>query len=112
MNVERVSFYDRAAVMTDDASAAIIAHGANSLIRTHERGRLVSRTERSTREAEIDARFHAVSHRYGDRFDAAAEKKIRDDIGRLVDAALTLRRWTVANSDEPDFAFSPERRDG
>lgn len=72
----------------------------------------MSETERSTREAETDARFQSLSHRYGDRFDAAAEKKIRDDIGRLVDAALTLRKWTVANGDEPDLTFHPERRDG
>lgn len=72
----------------------------------------MSESEKSLRDAEIDARYQSLSQRYGDRFDAAAEAKIRGDIGRLVDAATTLRKWTLANGDEPDFVFHPERRDG
>ncbi len=65
-----------------------------------------------SRDAEIDARYQSLAQRYGDRFDAAGEEKIRNDIGRLVDAATTLRQWTLANGDEPDFVFQPQRRDG
>ncbi len=64
------------------------------------------------REAEVNARYQTLANRYGDRFDVAAEEKIRSDIGKLVDAALTLRQWTLANGDEPDFTFNPARRDG
>ena len=64
------------------------------------------------RDAIIDARYRTLAVRYGDRFDAAAEQKIRNDIGRLVDAAEALRQLPLANGDEPDFVFSAVRRDG
>jgi len=72
----------------------------------------MSQSASSPRDAEVDARYQALAKRYTSRFDAAAEQKIRNDIGRLVDAANTLRAWSVANGDEPDFVFHPERRDG
>ncbi len=72
----------------------------------------MSQSQKSTRDAEVDARYRPLSARYGDRFDAAAEEKIRNDIGRLVDAGDKLREWTLTNGDEPDFVFNPERRDG
>jgi len=64
------------------------------------------------RDAIIDARYRILAVKYGDRFDAAAEQKIRNDIGRLVDAAEALRQLPLANGDEPDFVFSAVRRDG
>lgn len=66
----------------------------------------------SSRDAEVDARYQSLAKRYGERFDAPGQEKIRGDIGRLVDAANTLRAWTLANGDEPDFVFHAERRDG
>jgi hypothetical protein len=72
----------------------------------------MSPSDASTRDAEVNARYRTLANRYGDRFDAAAEEKLRNDIGRLVDAAITLRAWALANGDEPDFVFHPERRDG
>ncbi len=72
----------------------------------------MSQPEKSSRDAEVDARYRSLAERYGDRFDAAAEDKIRNDIGRLVDAGEKLRTWTLANGDEPDFVFNPMRRDG
>ncbi|HEX3723793.1 MAG TPA: hypothetical protein VHV31_13435 [Nitrolancea sp.] len=64
------------------------------------------------RDTVVDARFRTLAVKYGERFDAAAEAKIRNDIGKLVDAAETLRKLPLANGDEPDFAFQPVRRDG
>jgi len=64
------------------------------------------------RDAIIDARYRILAVKYGDRFDAAAEQKIRNDIWRLVDAAEALRQLPLANGDEPDFVFSAVRRDG
>jgi hypothetical protein len=72
----------------------------------------MSESEQAARDAEVDARYQTIAKRYGDRFDQAAEDKIRNDIGRLVDAAVTLRKWSIANGDEPDFVFRPKRRDG
>jgi hypothetical protein len=72
----------------------------------------MSESHQDERDAIIDARYHTLAVRYGDRFDAAAEQKIRDDIGRLVDAAAALRQLPLANGDEPDFVFSAVRRDG
>lgn len=72
----------------------------------------MSGTQQSPRDAEVDARYQSLAKRYGDRFDSAAEEKIRSDIGRLVDAAATLRQWMLANGDEPDFVFQPLRREG
>ncbi|MGA7671364.1 MAG: hypothetical protein WBW04_13145 [Nitrolancea sp.] len=72
----------------------------------------MSESQPSARDAEVDARYQSLAHRYANRFDAAAEEKIRNDIGRLVDAALTLRQFTLANGDEPDFTFHSKRRDG
>ncbi len=72
----------------------------------------MSGSKTSPRDAEVDARYESISKRYGDRFDAAAEEKIRNDVGRLVDAATSLREWALSNGDEPDFVFHPERRDG
>ncbi len=65
----------------------------------------------SPRDAEVDARYQSIAKRYGDRFDEAAEAKIRNDVGRQVDAAISLREWSLSNGDEPDFVFHPERRD-
>jgi len=72
----------------------------------------MSELHQDAREAIIDARYRTLAAKYGDRFDAAAEQKIRNDIGRLVDAAEALRQLPVANGDEPDFVFSATRRDG
>jgi hypothetical protein len=72
----------------------------------------MSESHQDERDAVVDARYRTLSVRYGERFDAAAEQKIRNDIERLVDAAETLRQTTLANGDEPDFVFSPVRRDG
>jgi hypothetical protein len=72
----------------------------------------MSESHQDERDALIDARYRTLAVRYGDRFDAAAEQKIRDDIGRLVDAAAALRQLPLANGDEPDFVFSAVRRDG
>jgi hypothetical protein len=72
----------------------------------------MSESHQDERDAIIDARYRTLAVRYGDRFDAAAEQKIRDDIGRLVDAAAALRQLPLANGDEPDFVFSAVRRDG
>ena len=72
----------------------------------------MSESQPTARDAEVNARYQSLAHRYGDRFDAKAEEKIRNDIGRLVDAALTLRQFALSNGDEPDFAFNAKRRDG
>jgi hypothetical protein len=72
----------------------------------------MSESHQDERDALIDARYRTLAVRYGDRFDAAAEQKIRNDIGRLVDAAAALRQLPLANGDEPDFVFSAVRRDG
>lgn len=72
----------------------------------------MSESQPNARDAEVDARYQSLAQRYSDRFDAAAEEKIRTDIGRLVDAALTLRQFELANGDEPDFVFQSKRRDG
>ncbi len=72
----------------------------------------MSESQSTARDAEVNARYQSLVHRYGDRFDDAAEEKIRNDIGRLVDAALALRQLTMANGDEPDFVFHAKRRDG
>ena len=72
----------------------------------------MSESHQDERDTVIEARFRTLAVKYGERFDAAAEQKIRDDIGRLVDAAETLRQVALGNGDEPDFVFSPVRRDG
>ena len=72
----------------------------------------MSESQPTARDAEIQARYQSLAHRYSDRFDTAAEEKIRNDIGRLVDAAQMLRQFKLANGDEPDFVFQPKRRDG
>jgi hypothetical protein len=72
----------------------------------------MSDSHQDERAAVVEARYRTLAVKYGDRFDAAAEQKIRDDIGRLVDAAETLRQISLGNGDEPDFVFSPVRRDG
>jgi hypothetical protein len=72
----------------------------------------MSGSQSDARAAVVEARYQMLAARFGDRFDAAAEEKLRADLARLVEAAETLRAFPVANGDEPDFVFPPVRRDG
>jgi len=72
----------------------------------------MSESHQDARDAVVEARFRALTVKFGERFDAAAEEKIRNDIAKLVDAAETLRKFRVGNGDEPDFVFQAVRRDG
>lgn len=72
----------------------------------------MSESQPDARAAVVEARYQMLAARFGDRFDAAAEEKLRGDLRRLVDAAEALRALPLANGDEPDFVFPPVRRDG
>lgn len=71
----------------------------------------MSESQQSERDKVVAARFQSIAARFGDRFDAAAEEKIRNDLGRLVDAADALRSVPLANGDEPDFIFHATREE-
>lgn len=72
----------------------------------------MSGSQSDARAAIVEARYQMLAARFGDRFDAAAEGKLRADLDKLVEAAENLRAFPVANGDEPDFVFPPVRRDG
>ena len=48
----------------------------------------------------------AALARFGDRFDEAQREVLIKTARQLEEAAEDLRKWELANGDEPDSAFS------
>lgn len=55
---------------------------------------------------EIPAMAAAALARFGDRFDDAQRELLIKTALQLEAAAEELRKWELANGDEPDSAFS------
>lgn len=53
----------------------------------------------------------AVQARYGERLSAESLETVTKSIGDQLRAAETLRKYTLANADEPDFIFRPYRKE-
>ncbi|MCH7906996.1 MAG: hypothetical protein IIC92_10160 [Chloroflexi bacterium] len=60
----------------------------------------------SKKEPEIPAMATAALARFGDRFDEAQREVLIKTARQLEEAAEDLRKWELANGDEPDSAFS------
>ena len=63
--------------------------------------------EEAEREAVIAARLAALTARFGDRLDDAAQTQVREGIAKLYDTAQLLRACPLANADEFDFVYTP-----
>ena len=60
----------------------------------------------SKKEPEVRAMATAAVARFGDRFDEAQREVLIKTARQLEEAAEDLRKWELANGDEPDSAFS------